>query len=65
MEAVEFKVLLKQLGRDDVTDEQIGSLFSKFDKNKDGSLSFDEYVQMYVEIHGKKGHKVAEKTVAG
>jgi Ca2+-binding EF-hand superfamily protein len=52
MEAVEFKVLLKQLGRDDVTDEQIGSLFSKFDKNKDGSLSFDEYVQMYVEIHG-------------
>lgn len=65
MEAAEFKTLLKQLGRDDVTDAQIGSLFSKFDKNKDGSLSFDEYVQMYVEIHGKKGVQVADKNVMG
>ena len=50
IEQVEFKALLKDMGRTDVTDDQIKDLFSKYDTNSDGIIDWHEYLEMVLQI---------------
>jgi plastin-1 len=52
----EFKALLKDMGREDVTDDQITKMFEKYDKDKNGVLSFEEYILMAIEIGEGRRH---------
>ena len=46
----EFKALLKEMGRTDVSDEQIKELFTKYDSNSDGKIDWHEYLEMVLQI---------------
>ena len=50
IEQSEFKALLKDMGRTDVTDEKIKSLFGKYDSNSDGIIDWHEYLEMVLQI---------------
>lgn len=46
IEQIEFKALLKDMGRTDVTEQQIKDLFAKYDTNSDGIIDWHEYLEM-------------------
>jgi hypothetical protein len=53
IEQGEFKNLLKDMGRTDVTDDQVQALFTKFDQNGDGMIDFHEYLEMVIALQEK------------
>ena len=69
IEADEFKALLKDMGRTDVTDDQIKEIFDKYDSNKDGKIDFMEYLEMCVALaetrknFGRQSTKNAEQAL--
>lgn len=50
----ELKGMVRDMGRTDLTDEQIEKLFETYDANKDGKIDFTEYLQMCVELSEAK-----------
>lgn len=46
----EFQSLLKDMGRRDITPEQVAAQFSKYDLDSNGQLDFHEYLKMCLEI---------------
>ncbi len=46
MDAKEFKTVLKDLGKRDVTDEQVDTLMAEVDKNKDSVISWSEFLEV-------------------
>lgn len=55
------------MGRTDITDEQVVSIFEKYDSDKDGKISFLEYLEMFthfsesVKSFGRQDTKDEEK----
>ncbi len=43
----EFKKILHDMGRKDITEEQVTEKFKEFDMNEDGVLDWEEYLQMF------------------
>jgi hypothetical protein len=64
----EFKNLLKDMGRDDVSDKWIEDVFTRFDTDGDGKIDFMEYLvmvsQLKSEREGNFGHKEDIKDIA-
>lgn len=62
----EFQGLLKDMGRTDITPEQVQAQFSKYDLDSNGQLDFHEYLKMCMEISenhkafGKQSSKIDE-----
>ena len=47
MSEKEFKHVLIDLGRRDVTDEQVKEMLNEADENKDGVLQWDEFIEVF------------------
>jgi hypothetical protein len=67
MERSELRKVLKDLGHDDLTEEQIEIIFSKIDTNSSGKIEYPEFVAMYGTIKEKGFKAVAEaiETIKG
>jgi hypothetical protein len=50
MSEKEFKNVLIDLGRRDVTDEQVKEMLNEADENKDGVLQWDEFIEVRIII---------------
>ena len=46
----EFKSILKDLDRSDVTEEARNALFAKYDRNEDSVIDFAEFLDMFAEL---------------
>jgi Ca2+-binding EF-hand superfamily protein len=46
MDAKEFKQVLKDLGKRDVTDEQVTGLLAEVDKNGDSVINWNEFLEV-------------------
>jgi Ca2+-binding EF-hand superfamily protein len=46
MDIKEFKQVLKDLGKRDVTEDQVSKMMSSHDQNKDGTLSWTEFLEV-------------------
>ena len=46
MDAKEFKQVLKDLGKRDVTDEQVKGLLAEVDKNGDSVINWSEFLEV-------------------
>ena len=46
MDAKEFKQVLKDLGKRDVTDEQVTGLLAEVDKNGDSVIGWNEFLEV-------------------
>ena len=46
MNSTEFKQVLIDLGKRDVTDEQVGEMLAKVDRNNDNVISWDEFLDV-------------------
>lgn len=46
MDANEFKTVLKDLGKRDVTDDQVKSLLAEVDKNNDSVINWTEFLDV-------------------
>lgn len=46
MDMKEFKQVLKDLGKRDVTEDQVAKMMSSHDQNKDGTLSWTEFLEV-------------------
>ena len=46
MDATEFKTVLKDLGKRDVTDEQVKGLLAEVDKNNDSVINWNEFLEV-------------------
>jgi hypothetical protein len=46
MDAKEFKQVLKDLGKRDVTDEQVKGLLAEVDKNGDSVINWNEFLEV-------------------
>lgn len=46
MDASEFKTVLKDLGKRDVTDDQVKSLLAEVDKNNDSVINWTEFLEV-------------------
>lgn len=44
VDSKEFKSLLVDMGRKDVSDDQVAKMFKKYDQDQNGVLSFEEYI---------------------
>ena len=47
MNATEFKQVLVDLGKRDVTDDQVKSMLAEVDKNKDSVIQWNEFLDMF------------------
>lgn len=56
VDSKEFNDLLKDMGRKDVPQDKIDAMFQKYDKDQNGVLSFEEYIQMCIEIGEGRKH---------
>jgi anthranilate phosphoribosyltransferase len=68
MDKTEFKAALKDMGEDNVTDEQVGALLSKFDQDNSGFIEWVEFLDMMqtIKVRGKKsGLGIEELKIAG
>ena len=45
---MEFKNVLIDLGRRDVTDEQVKEMLNEADENKDGVLQWTEFIEVFI-----------------
>lgn len=52
MDAKEFKQLCKDLGHDDVTQEQIDGMFAKIDKDHNSNIDWEEFLELMVTVKG-------------
>lgn len=50
MNAAEFKQVLVDLGKRDVTDEQVKKMLSEVDKNNDSVIQWNEFVEMFKQL---------------
>ena len=41
----EFKKAMKEMNFDDITDRELATMYSYFDKDRNGSISFEEFIQ--------------------
>jgi Ca2+-binding EF-hand superfamily protein len=46
MDMKEFKQVLKDLGKRDVTEEQVAKMMDQHDQNKDSVLSWQEFLEV-------------------
>ena len=46
MDASEFKKVCKELGSDEVSQEQIDVLFKRIDKNNDSTIDWEEFLDL-------------------
>ena len=46
MDANEFKTVLKDLGKRDVTDDQVKTLLAEVDKNNDSVINWNEFLEV-------------------
>lgn len=46
IDAAEFKNALTGMGHGDITDERVGEMLAKVDKNKDGTIDWLEFLDM-------------------
>jgi len=46
MNAAEFKQVLKDLGKRDVTDDQVKTLMAEVDKNNDSVINWNEFLEV-------------------
>lgn len=46
MDIKEFKQVLKDLGKRDVTEDQVAKMMSSHDQNQDGTLSWTEFLEV-------------------
>jgi Ca2+-binding EF-hand superfamily protein len=46
MDLSEFKQVLKDLGKRDVTEEQVAKMLAEHDQNKDNVLSWNEFLEV-------------------
>ena len=56
MDKNEFKAALKNMGHDEVNDEQAGALLARFDKDNSGFIEWVEFLDMMqtIKVRGKK-----------
>lgn len=56
MDKGEFKAALKDMGHDEVSDEQAGVLLARFDKDNSGFIEWVEYLDLMqtIKVRGKK-----------
>ena len=56
MDKSEFKAALKDMGHDEVSDEQAGALLARFDKDNSGFIEWVEYLDLMqtIKVRGKK-----------
>ena len=56
MDKGEFKAALKDMGHDEVSDEQAGALLARFDKDNSGFIEWVEYLDLMqtIKVRGKK-----------
>lgn len=56
MDKNEFKAALKDMGHDEVSDEQAGALLARFDKDNSGFIEWVEYLDLMqtIKVRGKK-----------
>ena len=57
MSEKEFKLVLIDLGRRDVTDQQVKEMLDEADENGDGKLQWGEYVNVMIESDLVDVHK--------
>ena len=57
MNSVEFKQVLKDLGKRDITDDQVGEMLAQVDRNNDKVISWVEFLEMF------KGLKVSNSNL--
>jgi hypothetical protein len=63
MNAAEFKQVLKDLGKRDVTDDQVKTLMAEVDKNNDSVINWNEFLEVkptiinLVDVQATKGLK--------
>lgn len=50
MNATEFKQVLLDLGKRDVTDEQVKTMLAEVDKNKDSQIQWGEFIEMFKQL---------------
>jgi len=50
MNATEFKQVLLDLGKRDVTDEQVKTMLAEVDKNKDSQIQWGEFLEMFKQL---------------
>jgi Ca2+-binding EF-hand superfamily protein len=55
MDESEFKNIMIDLGFRSVTDDEVKAMLASHDTNKDGVISFDEFVDMMIEKEGGGG----------
>jgi Ca2+-binding EF-hand superfamily protein len=60
MDMKEFKQVLKDLGKRDVTEEQVNKMMDQHDQNKDSVLSWQEFLEMFKELKLQNGEQFAK-----
>jgi Ca2+-binding EF-hand superfamily protein len=50
MNATEFKQVLLDLGKRDVTDDQVKTMLAEVDKNKDSQIQWGEFLEMFKQL---------------
>lgn len=50
MDAKEFKQVLKDLGKRDVTDDQVTTMLQDVDKNGDSVIQWNEFLEMFKQL---------------
>ena len=56
----EFKLCLKDMGRSDVSEEQLNELFKTYDRNSDDNIDFNEFLDMFSALKEQK--KIGSET---
>ena len=47
---VEFKQVLRDVGKRDVTEEQVAEMFALYDTNSSGTIEWDEFLHVFTLI---------------
>jgi Ca2+-binding EF-hand superfamily protein len=50
MDAHEFKTVLKDLGKRDITDDQVNTMLAQVDKNGDSLINWNEFLEMFKQL---------------
>ncbi len=50
MNAAEFKQVLVDLGKRDVTDQQVSGMLAEVDKNNDSVIQWNEFLEMFKQL---------------
>ena len=63
MDEKEFKNILIDMGRRKITDAEVKSILDEYDQNKDGTLSWAEFVTMMGKIKGGQDNRFGQVTL--